>query len=124
MANRWKRRKRLYAALSALSLVMPSVLLYHVNFDRAGSEAILANYPNRGPAFQALLCVVVIVVWLLISQRVFLGTLEAHRRGDTGLRSEMAQLRANAKRRGPQQVLALGGLAAIVLSAMWFLWRR
>ncbi len=122
IANRWRRRTRLYMVLALLGLVYPLVLLYHVNFDAAGARALSENYPGRAATFTTLLNVGVVAMWLLLLSYFFLAPLRDHRRGDKNLRYELSSIRASAARQRPRMLFYLCGLTALVLMGVWFLW--
>ncbi|MCP4449008.1 MAG: hypothetical protein GY811_27290 [Myxococcales bacterium] len=121
---RWRRRNRLYAMLAILSLVYPLVLLYHINFDKAGAVALGEKYPGRAATFTTLLNILTIATWLVLLEQFFLSPLEGHRRGDKVLRRELSGLRSRATRQGPRLAFYLCGLSALVLMALWFVWHR
>jgi len=124
MAPRWKRRNRLYATFALLALVYPLALLYHINFDASGALALGEKFPGRTATFTTLLNVFAVGTWLLILSRFFLAPLEAHRRGDRPLQREMAALRSRASKQRPRFVFYLCGFFALLLMALWIVWRR
>ncbi len=124
MANRWRRRTRLYAVLAVIALLYPLALLYYVNFDAAGARALSENYPGRAATFTTLLNVGVVAMWLLLLSYFFLAPLEDHRRGDKNLRYELSAIRALSARQRPRTLFYLCGLTALVLMGVWFLWHH
>lgn len=124
VSPRWRRRNRLYAMLALLSLLYPLALLYHINFDAAGALALSENYPGRAATFTTLLNVVAIATWLFMLSSFFIAPLEGHRRGDKELQRELSLIRGRAKRQRPRLPFYLGGLTALVLMALWFVWQR
>ena len=124
VSPRWRRRNRLYAMLAIASLVFPLTLLYHINFDTKGALALSENYPGRAATFTTLLNVVALAVWLLMLSRFFIAPLEGPRRGDKLLQRELSTMRARANRQRPRVIFYFGGLTALVLMAVWFVWHR
>lgn len=121
---RWRRRNRLYAMLAILSLVYPLALLYHINFDKSGALAMGESYSGRVATFTTLLNVLAVATWLLMLARFFVAPLEGHRRGDKILQRELSAIRTRAERQRPRLLFYLCGLTALVLMALWFVWRR
>ncbi len=124
VSPRWRRRNRMYATLSVLSLLYPLAHLYQINFDEAGAIALSEKFPGRAATFTTLLSVAAVALWLLVLARFFIAPLEGHRRGDKALRTELSILRARARRRRPRPVFYLYGLVALVLMALWFVSQR
>ncbi|MBL4634099.1 MAG: hypothetical protein JKY56_09510 [Kofleriaceae bacterium] len=118
--TRWRRRFRMYASLSLLSLIFPLVLLYHVNFDEVGALALKDNYPGRAATFTTLLNVFVIGLWVVLFANYILSPLKKHRTGDKPLRLGLAMVRHRAKLGNPSIFFYLGGVAAMVLMVLWF----
>lgn len=123
IAPRWRRRFRMYATLSVLSLLYPLVLLYHVNFDEAGALALKDNYPGRAATFTTLLNVFVIGLWVLLFANYILVPLKKHRTGDKALRLGLAQAQHRANQGTPSIIFYLGGAVAMALMVLWFAWQ-
>lgn len=120
---RWRRRFRMYAALSILSVIYPAVLLYYINFDKLGSQFLSESYPGRAATFTTLLNVAAIGLWLWLFWNYILGALKLHRTGDRPLQQDLARLRGKLSRTRPQIFFYLGSLIAVVLLALWLAWR-
>ena len=120
---RWKRRFRMYAFLAIISVVYPLALLYHINFDEIGTQALNENYPGRAATFTTLLNVIAIGIWLLVFANFVLAPIKRHRTGDKPLRRELAGLRRRASMGAPHIHSYLGGVIALVLMALWFVWQ-
>ncbi len=123
LPERWRRRFRMYAFLAITSVVFPLVLLYHINFDDAGTLALSENYPGRAATFTTLLNIIAIGIWLLVYANFILAPVKQHRTGDKPLRRELAGMRQRAKQGSPHLASYFGGVMALVLMALWFLWR-
>ncbi len=123
LPQRWRRRFRMYAFLAIISLVYPLVLIYHINFDELGTLALNENYPGRAATFTTLLNVIAIGIWLLVFANFILAPIKQHRTGDKPLRRELAALRRRAKRGNPHAFSYVGGVVALLLMALWFVWQ-
>jgi hypothetical protein len=95
-AARWQRRERMYWMLTAMSLVIPTVLIAWVNFDQSIADYLGEMYPGRVALMTTALTVGAIVLWLGIYHYAFLGALRPHRTGDRDLVGALAQARADA----------------------------
>jgi hypothetical protein len=116
VAERWRRRERVYWMLTALSLVVPTVLIAWVNFDSGIANYLGQMYPGRVALMTTALTVGAIVLWLGIYHYAFLGALRPHRTGDRDLVTALAQARADAKSGKPRGRFYLA--VAIALAAM------
>ena len=120
-AERWRRRERVYTMLVAMSVVIPTVLIAWVNFDRSIEDYLGEMYPGRVALMTTALTVGAIVLWLGIYHYAFLGVLRPHRTGDRDLVNQLARARADAKTGKPRPrfyvavVLALGAMATLIL---------
>jgi hypothetical protein len=120
-APRWQRRERVYWMLTAMSLVIPAVLIAWVNFDSAIAEFLGEMYPGRVALMTTALTVGAIVLWLGIYHYAFLGALRPHRTGDRDLVGTLAQARADAKAGKPRGrfylavAFALGAMILLIL---------
>jgi hypothetical protein len=124
---RWQRRRRIYAALTALSVIMPVVLLYKVAFDPSVRGLLLDSYPterlegDRAQGMLALMLTGLLALWLVVFATAFVGPLRRHRTGDKELVAELDRLRLDAQRASPRLrfyiavVIALGLMAALVV---------
>lgn len=121
-AERWQRRERMYWILTALSVVIPAMLISWVNFDSEIAELIGKNYPGRVALMTTALTAGAIALWLVIFHYAFLGVLRPHRTGDRDLVTKLAQARADAKAGKPRgrfyvavalALLAMGALIAM-----------
>jgi hypothetical protein len=120
-AERWQRRERVYWMLTAMSLVIPTVLIAWVNFDTAIDDYLGEMYPGRVALMTTALTAGAIVLWLGIYHYAFLGVLRPHRTGDRDLVGKLAQARADAKAGRPRPrfyiavALALAAMASLIL---------
>ena len=117
-AERWQRRERVYWLLTAMSLVIPTVLITWVNFDQSVADFLGEMYPGRVALMTTALTAGAIVLWLAIYHYAFLGALRPHRTGDRDLVGVLAQARADAKAGKPRNrfYLSVGvALAAMLL---------
>jgi hypothetical protein len=117
-AERWQRRERVYWMLVGMSIVIPTVLIAWVNFDRSIADFLGEMYPGRVALMTTALTVGGIVLWLGIFHYAFLGVLRPHRTGDRDLVGKLTQARADAKTGRPRMrfYLAVGlALAAMTL---------
>jgi hypothetical protein len=120
-AVRWQRRERVYWMLTAMSLVIPTVLIAWVNFDSAIDDFLGEMYPGRVALMTTALTAGAIVLWLGIYHYAFLGVLRPHRTGDRDLVGTLAQARADAKAGKPRPrfyiavALALAAMASLIL---------
>ncbi len=124
MPPRWKRRFRMYAVLSVISVLYPLALLYHVNFDEAGALTLNEKYPGRASTFTTLLNAFAIGLWLLLFSFFILAPLKKHRTGDKDLQIQIANSLKKASRGRPHPLFYFAGLAAVGLMTLWFLWQR
>src|SRR5690606_38565380 len=95
---RWRRRFRLYAALTALSIVFPLVLLYTINFDGEVRELLAVQYPGRVAGLTTVMNLGAVAFWVLLYAWFFLGVLRPHRTGDRDLVGDLDRLRREARR--------------------------
>ena len=120
-AERWQRRERVYWMLTAMSLVIPTVLIAWVNFDSAIGDYLGEMYPGRVALMTTALTAGAIVLWLGIYHYALLGVLRPHRTGDRDLVGKLAQARADAKAGRPRPrfyiavALALAAMASLIL---------
>jgi hypothetical protein len=120
-AARWRRRERVYWMLTAMSLVIPTVLIAWVNYDSAIADYLGEMYPGRVALMTTALTAGAIVLWLAIYHYAFLGVLRPHRTGDRDLVTALAQARADAKAGKPRGrfylavALALGAMSTLIL---------
>jgi hypothetical protein len=115
-AERWQRRERVYWMLTAMSLVIPTVLIAWVNFDSSIADFLGEMYPGRVALMTTALTAGAIVLWLAIFHYAFLGVLRPHRTGDRDLVARLGQARANAKAGKPRRRFYLS--VALALAAM------
>ena len=115
-AVRWVRRERVYWMLTAMSIVIPTVLIAWVNFDDAIADFLGEMYPGRVALMTTALTAGAIVLWLGIYHYAFLGVLRPHRTGDRDLVTTLAQARADAKSGKPRGRFYLA--VAVALTAM------
>jgi hypothetical protein len=120
-AERWRRRERVYWILTAMSLVIPTVLIAWVNFDQSVADFLGEMYPGRVALMTTALTAGAIVLWLAIYHYAFLGALRPHRTGDRDLVATFAQARADAKAGKPRARfylavgVALGAMLMLIL---------
>lgn len=118
-AERWQRRERVYWLLTALSLVIPTVLIAWVNFDSSVADFLGEMYPGRVALMTTALTAGAIVLWLAIYHYAFLGALRPHRTGDRDLVALLAKARADAKAGKPRNRFYLS--VGVALGAMLLL---
>ena len=114
VAERWKRRERVYWMLMALAIVFPTVLIAWVNFDSGIANYLGQMYPGRVALMTTALTAGAIVLWLAIFHYAFLGALRPHRTGDRDLVTALAQARADAKSGKPRGRFYLAVALALV----------
>lgn len=120
-AARWLRRERMYWMLTAMSLVIPTVLIAWVNFDPSIADYLGEMYPGRVQLMTTALTVGAIALWLGIFHYAFLGVLRPHRTGDRDLVVALAQAKSDAKTGKPRPrfylavAFALGAMVALIL---------
>ncbi len=117
--ERWLRRERVYWILTAMSLVIPGVLIAWVNFDASVAAFLGEMYPGRVALMTTALTAGAIVLWLAIYHYAFLGALRPHRTGDRDLVAAVAQARADARSGKPRSRFYLS--VGIALAAMLLL---
>lgn len=111
--GRWQRRYRLYWALTILSAVFPATMLYVANFDEPTQAFLRQMYPGRPQQMLAVLNLVVIIAWVLLYARFFIGLLRLHRTGDPELARRITRIRIDMDRRRPRTAFYVGVLSAI-----------
>ncbi len=120
-AERWQRRERVYWMLTAMSVVIPMVLIAWVNFDDAVADFLGEMYPGRVALMTTALTAGAILLWLVIYHYAFLGALRPHRTGDRDLVAALARARTDAKSGKPRPrfyfavVLALFAMGALIV---------
>jgi hypothetical protein len=121
-AERWQRRERVYWMLTAMSVVIPMVLIAWVNFDDSVADFLGEMYPGRVALMTTALTAGAILLWLVIYHYAFLGVLRPHRTGDRDLVAALGQARADAKAGKPRPrfylavalaLIAMGSLIAL-----------
>jgi hypothetical protein len=118
-AVRWQRRERVYWMLTAMSLVIPAVLIAWVNFDTSIADFLGEMYPGRVALMTTALTAGAIVLWLGIYHYAFLGVLRPHRTGDRDLAGALAQARTDAKTGKPRRRFYLAvGLALVAMAVL------
>jgi hypothetical protein len=105
--------------LTAMSLIIPTVLIAWINFDSAIADFLGEMYPGRVALMTTALTAGAIVLWLGIYHYAFLGVLRPHRTGDRDLVTTLAQARADAKSGRPRPRFYVA--VAIALAAMMIL---
>ena len=120
---RWRRRARVYRYLFAVSIALPAVLLYSINFEPGTRIFIQKMYPGRAASFTAVLNLGVLAFWLVLYARVLLGTLTQHRTGDRAILATIAILRSSLKLRRPRPIFYAAAAAALILMAVLVLLR-
>jgi len=120
-AERWQRRERVYWMLTAMSLIIPTVLIAWVNFDSAVEDYLGEMYPGRVALMTTALTAGAIVLWLGIYHYAFLGVLRPHRTGDRDLVGALSRMRSDAKTGKPRPrfylavALALAAMATLIV---------
>jgi hypothetical protein len=118
---RWQRRERVYWMLTAMSVVIPTVLIAWVNFDDAIADFLGEMYPSRVALMTTALTSGAIVLWLIIYHYAFLGALRPHRTGDRDLVAALGQARTDGKAGKPRPrfylavALALAAMGALIM---------
>jgi hypothetical protein len=116
---RWRRRRRVYAALGILSLVFPAALLYQINFAPDTRAYLAEMYPGaRGPSMIALLDLGAVALWLAAFAVGIVGPLRSHRTGDKELIADLERLRVEATRPAPSLAFYIGVVCALGLMAL------
>lgn len=120
-AERWQRRERVYWMLTAMSLIIPTVLIAWVGFDRSVADYLGEMYPDRVALMTTALTVGAIALWLAVFHYAFLGVLRPHRTGDRDLVGRLGWARSDTKAGRPRRrfylsvALALAAMATLVL---------
>jgi hypothetical protein len=123
-AERWQRRERVYWMLTAMSLIIPTVLIAWVNFDSAIGDFLGEMYPGRVALMTTALTAGAIVLWLGIYHYAFLGVLRPHRTGDRDLVTALGQARTDAKTGKPRPRFYLSVALALIAMATLILLRH
>lgn len=123
MAPRWRRRFRIYAALTALSAVFPIVLLYTINFDAEVREALKMKYSGKVAPLSTVMNLGAIAFWVAIYAGIFLGVLRRHRTGDRDLVGALERLKRETRRARPRPQFYLGVAVALGLMVALLLMR-
>lgn len=110
---RWQRRLRMYRALAILSVVFPAAMLYTVNFDSDNQAFLRQMYPGRVAQMTTVINLAVIAAWVLLYTHAFLGVLRPHRTGDRVLVTDLARIRASARRGKPRATFYVGVACAL-----------
>lgn len=113
-AERWQRRERVYWMLTAMSVVIPMVLISWVNFDDAIADFLGEMYPGRVALMTTALTAGAIALWLFIYHYAFLGVLRPHRTGDRDLVTALGKARTDAKTGKPRPRFYLAVALALV----------
>jgi hypothetical protein len=119
---RWRRRARIYRYLVAMSIIVPALLLYTINFEPSTRVFIRKMYPGRAASYTAVVNLGFLAFWLIIYSRYLLGILTVHRTGDRQILGLLAATRARLKRRKPRPIFYLAAAAALLLMAALVLW--
>lgn len=121
--ERWRRRQRVYRGLVALSILVPAVLLWQVNFDARNQAYLAEMFPGRVAAMTTVLNLGAVGVWVGLYAHAFLGVLRPHRSGDRDLVTRLAAMREQARRGRPRPVFYLAVAASLGFMIL-FLWSR
>lgn len=113
--HRWQRRFRVYAALTVLSILFPSVLLYTINFDDSAREFLVRRYPGRVAALTTVMNLGAVSFWVLSYFWFFLGVLRPHRTGDRDLLGDLEAIRRQSQRARPRPQFYIGVACALIL---------
>lgn len=117
---RWRRRYRLYWALTILSAVFPATLIYAANFDEATQAFLRQMYPGRTVQMLAVINILIAVTWMLVYGRFFVGVLRHHRTGDPLLATRMSAIRAGMRQRRPRAAFFVGVVFALGFMTLFF----
>ncbi len=120
---RWRRRLRMYRILPILSVLMPIVLLYTVNFDETSEEFLRQMFPGRVAGMTTVLNLGVIVAWVAVFNYFILDILKHHRTGDRALIADLSAIRVQAKRGKPRPVFFVGVACALAFMLLLFVGR-
>ena len=104
----------MYRGLLVISIVIPAVLLYTVNFNSSNHEFLRQRFPGRVDAMLLVLNVATLAFWLFVFHQYILGVLRPHRTGDRILQSELAHERRRAQRGRPRTVFYVGVACTVV----------
>jgi hypothetical protein len=124
MAPRWRRRFRVYAALTTLSAVFPLILLYTINFDGEVRAMLTAKYPGRVAPLSTVMNLGAVGFWIAIYIGFFLGVLRPHRTGDRALLADLERLRRDTRRARPRPQFYVGVAVALGLMLALLLMRN
>jgi hypothetical protein len=122
--DRWRRRFRVYAALTGISILYPLVLLYTINFDDTAREFLLRRYPGRVAALTTVMNLGAVTFWVLSYFWFFLGVLRPHRTGDRDLLADLEDIRRQSQRARPRPQFYLGVACALILMVALLLLRQ
>jgi hypothetical protein len=110
--------------LTAMCVLIPTVLIAWVNYDDAINAYLGEMYPGRVALMTTALTVGAVVLWLGIFQFAFLGVLRPHRTGDRDLVTTLAQARTDAKTGKPRARFYASVALALVAMTLLLLLRH
>ncbi len=119
--SRWRRRLRVYRGLIVVAILFPAVLLGAVGlWGAAPASRIEESFGAQAPRAQALVTVLVGLLWVGLARAYVLGPLHAHLQHDRDLLATMESDRRHARRGRPRPIfylavaIALAGMVAVV----------
>ncbi len=117
--ERWRRRRRMYVALTVFTAVFPAVLFYKIVLHRETRAFLAELYPGeRASAMLALLLVGALALWLVLLLHVVVGPLQKHRTGDKDLVADLDRLRHDTRQGAPRLSFYVGVVLALALMAL------
>jgi hypothetical protein len=120
---RVRRRITVYRLLLGMSVAVPLLLLYAINWHPENVRALRAALGSgpRGAAMQAALTAAATMVWSVVFHFCFMNPMDAHLDHDRGLRSRLTAIR-HAARRGRPRVNLYIAIGVALLSMGLLLW--
>lgn len=124
VSERLRRRISVYRLLLAMSVAVPLVFLYAINWHPEHVRALRAalGSPGRAAAMQASLTAFATMLWSVLFHFFFMAAMDAHLDHDRGLRSRLATLRATSRRGRPRLNLYLAILVALLSMGLLIWW--
>jgi hypothetical protein len=118
--SRWRRRLRVYRGFIAISVLFPTVLVGGLELWPGFTRALEASFAAQAARAQALVTVLLGLLWVALARVYVLGPLHAHLQHDRDLLATMENDRRHARRGRPRPIfylavaIALGGMVAVV----------
>lgn len=123
-SGRLRRRIGVYRLLFGMSVVVPLLFLYAINWHPENVRALHAGLgsPGRAAAMQASLTAGATMSWSVMFHFFFMAPMDAHLDHDRGLRSRLLALRATARRGRPRVNLYLAIVLALLSMGLLIWW--